>query len=157
MAAAAGCGILIKGGVYLEGGRKLKALALDKTGTLTHGKPEQTDFVPLIGEAQEVAAWAASLAARSDHPVSQAIARKANRDGIALHEVDDFAALPGRGVRGRVAGRMLHMGNHRLAQELGLSEATLQARLETLERQGKTAILLMDDATVLGILQWPTP
>ena len=52
---------------------------------------------------------------------------------------------------------MLHMGNHRLAQELGLSEATLQARLETLERQGKTAILLMDDATVLGILQWPTP
>lgn len=113
--------------------------------------------MPLIGEAQEVAAWAASLAARSDHPVSQAIARKANRDGIALHEVDDFAALPGRGVRGRVAGRMLHMGNHRLAQELGLSEATLQARLETLERQGKTAILLMDDATVLGILQWPTP
>ena len=83
--------------------------------------------------------------------MSQAIARKANRDGIALHEVDDFAALPGRGVRGRVAGRMLHMGNHRLAQELGLSEATLQARLETLERQGKTAILLMDDATVLGI------
>ncbi len=151
LAAAARRGILIKGGVYLEGGRKLKALALDKTGTLTHGKPEQTDFVPLIGEAQEVAAWAASLAARSDHPVSQAIARKANRDGIALHEVDDFAALPGRGVRGRVAGRMLHMGNHRLAQELGLSEATLQARLETLERQGKTAILLMDDATVLGI------
>jgi Cd2+/Zn2+-exporting ATPase len=50
-------GILIKGGVYLEGGRKLKALALDKTGTLTHGKPEQTDFVPLIGEAQEAAAW----------------------------------------------------------------------------------------------------
>ena len=92
LAAAARRGILIKGGVYLEGGRKLKALALDKTGTLTHGKPEQTDFVPLIGEAQEVAAWAASLAARSDHPVSQAIARKANRDGIALHEVDDFAA-----------------------------------------------------------------
>lgn len=119
LAAAARRGILIKGGVYLEGGRKLKALALDKTGTLTHGKPEQTDFVPLIGEAQEVAAWAASLAARSDHPVSQAIARKANRDGIALHEVDDFAALPGRGVRGRVAGRMLHMGNHRLAQEPG--------------------------------------
>jgi len=151
LAAAARRGILIKGGVYLEGGRKLKALALDKTGTLTHGKPEQTDFVPLIGDAQEVAAWAASLAARSDHPVSQAVARKANRDGIALHEVDDFAALPGRGVRGRIAERMLHMGNHRLAQELGLSEAALQSRLEALEREGKTAILLMDDAAVLGI------
>ncbi|MDP3857714.1 MAG: heavy metal translocating P-type ATPase [Stagnimonas sp.] len=151
LAAAARRGILIKGGVYLEGGRKLKALALDKTGTLTHGKPEQTDFLPLVGDANEVATWAASLAARSDHPVSQAIARKANRDGVALHEVDDFTALPGRGVLGRIAGRTLHMGNHRLAQELGLSEAALQSQLEALERQGKTAILLMDDATVLGI------
>ncbi len=151
LAAAARRGILIKGGVYLEGGRKLKALALDKTGTLTHGKPEQTDFLPLIGDAKEVATWAASLAARSDHPVSQAIARKADRDGVSLHEVDDFAALPGRGVRGRIAGRKLYMGNHRLAKELGLSEAALQSRLEALERQGKTAILLMDESTVLGI------
>ena len=151
LAAAARRGILIKGGVYLEGGRKLKALALDKTGTLTHGKPEQTDFVPLIGDAQEVVAWAASLAARSDHPVSQAIARKANRDGVSLQEVDDFAALPGRGVRGRIAGRMLQMGNHRLAKELDLSEVALQSRLEALESQGKTAILLMNETTVLGI------
>ncbi len=151
LAAAARRGILIKGGVYLEGGRKLKALALDKTGTLTHGKPEQTDFLPLVSDANEVASWAASLAARSDHPVSQAIARKAGRDGVSLHEVAEFAALPGRGVRGRIAGRMLQMGNHRLAKELGLSEVALQSRLEALERQGKTAILLMDDTTVLGI------
>lgn len=151
LAAAARRGILIKGGVYLEGGRKLKALALDKTGTLTHGKPEQTDFLPLIGDAQQVAAWAASLAARSDHPVSQAIARKANREGVSLHEVDDFAALPGRGVRGRIDGRMLQMGNHRLAKELGLSEVALQSQLQGLERQGKTAILLMNESTVLGI------
>ena len=151
LAAAARRGILIKGGVYLEGGRKLKALALDKTGTLTHGKPEQTDFLPLIGDAQEVTAWAASLAARSDHPVSQAIARKAKRDGFSLHEVDDFAALPGRGVRGRIAGRTLRMGNHRLAKELGLSEVALQSQLEALERQGKTAILLMSETTVLGV------
>ena len=151
LAAAARRGILIKGGVYLEGGRKLKALALDKTGTLTHGKPEQTDFLPLIGDAQQVAAWAASLAARSDHPVSQAIARKANREGVSLHEVDDFAALPGRGVRGRIDGRMLQMGNHRLAKELGLSEVALQSQLQGLERQGKTAILLMNETTVLGI------
>ena len=151
LAAAARRGILIKGGVYLEGGRKLKALALDKTGTLTHGKPEQTDFVSLVVDQQEVAAWAASLADRSDHPVSQAIVRKAKRDGVALLEVDEFAALPGRGVRGRIADRMLSMGNHRLAQELGLSETALQSQLETLERQGKTAILLMGDDTVLGI------
>lgn len=109
----------------MEGGRKLKVLAVDKTGTLTHGKPEQTDFVPLLGDAQEAAAWAASLAARSDHPMSQAIAGKAKRDGATLHEVDDFAALPGRGVRGRIAGRTLQMGNHRLTKELGLSGAAL--------------------------------
>jgi Cd2+/Zn2+-exporting ATPase len=152
LAAAAKRGILIKGGVYLEGGRKLKALALDKTGTLTHGKPEQTDFVPVGStDAQAVAAWAASLAARSDHPVSQAIARKAQREGVALQEVSDFEALPGRGVRGRVAGQSLQMGNHRLAQEHGLSDAALEAQLETLERQGKTAVMLMSNAAVLGI------
>jgi len=149
LAAAARRGILIKGGIYLEGGHKLKVLALDKTGTLTHGKPEQTDFVALI--AGDVAGWAASLAARSDHPVSQAIARKARRDGVPLHEVNDFAALPGRGVRGRVASRMLHLGNRRLVQERGLSEAALESQLEALERQGKTAVLLMDDASVLGL------
>jgi Zn2+/Cd2+-exporting ATPase len=116
LAAAARRGILIKGGVYLEGGRKLKALALDKTGTLTHGKPEQTDFVKMPAGTDEVVAWAASLAARSDHPVSQAIARKAKKDQVQLLDVSEFAALPGRGVSGRIAGRLLHLGNHRLAQ-----------------------------------------
>lgn len=151
LAAAARRGILIKGGVYLEGGRKLKTLALDKTGTLTHGKPEQTDFVPMSSTGGDVVAWASSLAARSDHPVSQAIARKSQKDEVPLLEVSDFAALPGRGVRGKVGGRLLHLGNHRLAQELGLSENGIQARLETLERQGKTAVLLMDERATLGI------
>ncbi len=151
LAAAARGGILIKGGVYLEGGRKLKVLALDKTGTLTHGKPEQTDFVLVSGESSGVRSWAASLAGRSDHPVSQAIAQRAAEDGVPLLDVMDFAALPGRGVRGRVAGHMLYLGNHRLAQERGVSDSPLQSRLEVLERQGKTAVLLMDDASVLGI------
>lgn len=151
LAAAARRGILIKGGVYLEGGRKLKVLALDKTGTLTHGTPEQTDFLPVAGDDREVSLWAASLAARSDHPVSQAIARKAQKDGVAVLEVEEFAALPGRGVRGRLAGRELHLGNHRLAQERGVSEAQVQSQLQALERQGKTAVLLMDEKSVLGI------
>jgi Cd2+/Zn2+-exporting ATPase len=151
LAAAARRGILIKGGAYLEGGRKLRVLALDKTGTLTHGKPEQTDFVRMSGAGGDVISWAASLAARSDHPVSQAIARKANKDEVALLEVSDLAALPGRGVRARIGGRLLHLGNHRLARELGLSEAQVQTRLEALESQGKTAVLLMDEHAILGI------
>ncbi|TAM35978.1 MAG: heavy metal translocating P-type ATPase [Burkholderiaceae bacterium] len=151
LAAAARRGILIKGGVYLEGGHKLKVLALDKTGTLTHGKPEQTDFVSVGGNVSEVQRWAASLAARSDHPVSQALARKAKKDGVSLAEVLDFNALPGRGVNGRIAGRLLHLGNHRLIQERGLSTPELQPALEGLERQGKTAVMLVDDTAMLGI------
>ena len=79
LAAAARKGILIKGGVYLEEGRKLRVLALDKTGTITHGKPAETDFIALSGDPNQTRILAASLAARSDHPVSQAIARAATR------------------------------------------------------------------------------
>lgn len=151
LAAAARRGILIKGGVYLEGGHKLKVLALDKTGTLTHGKPEQTDFVSVDGNIPDVQRWAASLAARSDHPVSLAMVRKAKKDAVNLAEVQDFTALPGRGVKGRIEGRLLHLGNHRLILERGLSNPGLQSTLEALERQGKTAVMLADDAAVLGI------
>ncbi|HEY0844135.1 MAG TPA: heavy metal translocating P-type ATPase [Noviherbaspirillum sp.] len=151
LAAAARKGILIKGGVYLEGGRKLTALALDKTGTLTHGKPAQTDFISLRGDPAVVRSLAASLAARSDHPVSQAIARAAETDGSALRDVMRFEAVPGRGVRGTVDGQLFHLGNHRLLAERGLSTPELEATLEALEQQGKTAVLLSDASGVLGL------
>ena len=145
LAAAARKGILIKGGVYLEGGRKLDFLALDKTGTLTHGKPVQTDF-QLLDPLFESAAQriAASLAARSDHPVSHAVAQQAEQQGIVVHEVHDFQALPGRGVRGLVEGTLYHLGNHRLVEDLGLCSPQLEARLDLLERQGKSVVLLLD-------------
>ncbi|MFB4392849.1 MULTISPECIES: heavy metal translocating P-type ATPase [unclassified Pseudomonas] len=152
LAAAARKGILIKGGVYLEGGRKLDFLALDKTGTLTHGKPVQTDFKvldPLFeGRAQ---ALAASLGERSDHPVSSAIAQQAREQGIALAEVSDFAALAGRGVRGEIEGQAYHLGNHRLVEELGLCSPQLEAELDQLERQGKTVVLLLDRSGPLAL------
>ncbi len=103
LASAARHGILIKGGVYLEAGRKLRWLALDKTGTITHGKPAQTDFVPwgnaLAADSRSIAA---SLAARSDHPVSKAVAQAAQTEAIALLDVAEFSALPGRGVQGQI-------------------------------------------------------
>ena len=120
LAAAARKGILIKGGVYLEGGRKLASWRSDKTGTITHGKPAQTDFEALAGDAAIVQRRAASLAARSDHPVSQAIARAAEAAGVTMLEVSDFAAIPGRGVRGVIDGVTYHLGNHRLIEELEL-------------------------------------
>ncbi|WP_084085501.1 heavy metal translocating P-type ATPase [Cupriavidus sp. USMAA2-4] len=142
LAAAARQGILVKGGVYLEQGKDLRWLALDKTGTLTHGKPAQTDFAVLAGEETQVRRIAASLAARSDHPVSLAVAHAAGADGLDLLGVEAFEALPGRGTRGTVAGRRYCLGNHRLVHELGLCSPALEARLEALERQGKTVVLL---------------
>ncbi|MFK0313069.1 heavy metal translocating P-type ATPase [Pseudomonas sp. NPDC090233] len=152
LAAAARKGILIKGGVYLEGGRKLDVLALDKTGTITHGKPVQTDVKvldPLFeGRAQ---ALAASLATRSDHPVSGAIAEFAKAQNLPLSDVSQFAALAGRGVRGDIDGQTYHLGNHRLVEELGLCSPQLEAQLDALERQGKTVVLLLDRSGPLAL------
>src|SRR5690606_7463980 len=150
LAAAARRGILIKGGIYLEQGRKLKALALDKTGTITSGKPTVTDVLPLddnVGDAQALLQLAASLAHRSDHPVSHAVAVHW-KEG-ALLDVSGFEALAGRGVKGSVSGRIYHLGNHRLMHELGFCNADLEARLDALERNGKTAIVLADDKPLL--------
>lgn len=150
LAAAARKGILIKGGAYLENGRHLTLLALDKTGTLTHGKPVLTDSLHLLEVDDPVhASWAASLAARSDHPVSRALAVHAEEQGQALHEVEGFEALPGRGSKGRVDGRLLYMGNHRLVEDLGLCSAQLEQRLEALERQGKSVVVLCDEQRAL--------
>lgn len=152
LAAAARKGILIKGGVYLEGGRKLDFLALDKTGTLTHGKPVQTDakvLDPLFESRAQ--GLAASLADRSDHPVSGAIAQFAKAQDVLLSEVREFAALAGRGVRGVIDGELYHLGNHRLVEELGLCSPALEAQLDTLERQGKTVVLLLDRSGPLAL------
>jgi len=152
LAAAARHGILIKGGVYLEEGRKLTQLAFDKTGTLTHGRPAQTDFAAMPGvDARESWRLAASLAGRSDHPVSHAIAVAAQAGGATAMEVADFAALPGRGVQGRIGGRLLHLGNHRLLEDLGLCTPATEEKLDALERMGKTAVLLADERAVLAI------
>jgi Cd2+/Zn2+-exporting ATPase len=150
LAAAARKGILVKGGVYLEMGHKLDYLALDKTGTITHGKPVQTDYVLLDDAVGERAvAISASLAGRSDHPVSQAIATAFGKDGHL--SVEAFEALGGRGVKGEVEGRVYHLGNHRLVHESGLCSPALEARLEALETQGKTVVLLFDETGPLAL------
>ncbi|QEY70385.1 heavy metal translocating P-type ATPase [Pseudomonas denitrificans (nom. rej.)] len=145
LSAAARLGILIKGGVFLEMGRSLEWIALDKTGTLTEGRPRQTDFTALWESAAgDVRALAASLAARSDHPVSHAVAQAAEADNVALYSVGELTALPGRGVKGEIDGRTYHLGNHRLVEELELCSKELEARLDALEQQGKTVIVLLD-------------
>ncbi|WP_287957512.1 MULTISPECIES: heavy metal translocating P-type ATPase [Achromobacter] len=154
LTAASRRGILVKGGVYLEEGRNLKWLALDKTGTLTHGKPVQTDLQDWEvsdSSRQPAALVAASLAARSDHPVSLAVAAAAREAGKALLDVADFAALPGRGVSGVIDGVAFQLGNLRLMREAGVASAALEARMEELERQGKSVIALTDGSRVLAL------
>ncbi|MBB1595857.1 copper-translocating P-type ATPase [Achromobacter sp. UMC46] len=154
LTAASRRGILVKGGVYLEEGRNLKWLALDKTGTLTHGKPVRTDLQEwdVSDQARQPAALiAASLAARSDHPVSLAVANAARDEGHTLLEVEAFTALPGRGVSAQIDGVTYQLGNRRLMRELGVSSPKLEARLDELERQGKSAIALTDGHRVMAL------
>ena len=150
LAAAARRGILIKGGVHLEQARRLRVLALDKTGTLTEGRPrlvaqEGMGRAPL---SDAVLRLARSLAARSDHPVAQAIAR-----GLPgpTRPVDDFAAEAGQGVHGCIDGKALVLGNHRWIHERGLCTPALEAQMARHEVEGRTVSLLADEREVLAL------
>jgi Cd2+/Zn2+-exporting ATPase len=145
LAAAAKQGILIKGGAYLESGRLLKAVALDKTGTLTQGKPVLTDSQAYTDLSIEKALLiAASLDEQSTHPVAKALVGgwKLEQPDARPLAVTDFSVLNGRGVKGFVDGQLWHLGNHRLVEELGVCSPALEERLSKLENVGKTVIVL---------------
>lgn len=150
LTSAARRGILVKGGRYLEAGRRMATLALDKTGTLTTGKPVQTDFMRLATDLsdEEVQRAASSLAARSDHPVSGAIAAHARARGLVPREVLGFEALAGRGIRAELDGTRVYLGNGRLMQELGFG---VVATAESLEREGKSVVILADSQRPLAL------
>lgn len=152
MAAATRYGILIKGGTFLEQGRLLKWVALDKTGTITHGKPRQTDFIEIgnLGDYRTTA-LAASIAARSDHPVSRAIAESAVENKVALLDVDDFAAIPGQGVSGVIGDQKWYLGNHRMVEDLKKCSAKLEKHIFALEKMGKTVVALVGEKGVQGL------
>ena len=150
LAAAARRGILIKGGVYLEGARKLRAIALDKTGTITEGKPRLVGWEVLSAETDRAQAesLAAALAGQSDHPVSKAIAQGLAASALA---VTDFQALAGRGVQAQIDTTTYALGNHRLMNERGHDTPALQATLRTLEEAGRTVTMLASPAAVLAL------
>ncbi|MCK6391851.1 MAG: heavy metal translocating P-type ATPase [Azonexus sp.] len=150
LAAAARRGILIKGGVYLEEARKLRVIALDKTGTITEGKPRlvATEVLSPSDPEAKVLSWAASLAGHSDHPVSKAIAKGLN---LPENGLTDFTALPGRGIEASLDGHTLMLGNHRLIEDRGLCSPEIEARLAVHENQGRTVTLLAAEDRVLAI------
>ncbi|MEB3768151.1 heavy metal translocating P-type ATPase [Acinetobacter sp. MD2] len=152
LAAAAKKGILIKGGVYLETGHQLKTVALDKTGTITYGQPQVTDFVLLSNHQteNEIRTILASLSAQSDHPVSQAITA-AHSQTVKI-DVDHFNALLGRGTQAEIQNQKYWLGNHRLIHELERCSSELEQQIEQFEKQGKTVVLLSDETHALALV-----
>jgi Zn2+/Cd2+-exporting ATPase len=147
---AARRGILIKGGVHLEQARRIKTVAVDKTGTLTHGKPALTDFVAVSAATRDdVLRIAASLDAGSEHPVAHAIVSAWSGP---IDPVEEFAAITGRGVSGRIGQTNYLLGNHRLAEETNVCSPKLESILQGLEQQAKTAIVLMTKTEAIGVL-----
>ena len=154
LAAAAGHGVLVKGGAFLENGRNLRAVALDKTGTLTRGAPALTDVLPFGDMAvDEALRIAASLDDHSTHPVARALVEgwRSRQPAASLLPVDDFGVLQGRGVRGVIAGRSWQLGNHRLVEELGVCSPALEALIAPLEAAGKTAVILCAETGPLAL------
>jgi Cd2+/Zn2+-exporting ATPase len=150
LAAAARRGILIKGGIYLEEARKLKAIALDKTGTITEGKPRLVDWsVVEAGTDPAVAEHiAVVLASHSDHPVSKAIAAGLRPNSV---EARNFTALTGRGVQAEVDGVTYVLGNHRLIEERRQCSPALEAQLKRHEEAGRTVTLLATPERVIAL------
>lgn len=159
LGAAARIGILIKGGVYLEQGRHLSRLALDKTGTLTTGHPRLLELKAVQTDVsmEMCQRIAASMAARSDHPVSRAIAA----DAFIPLDVQDFEAVPGRGTQARVDGHRYYLGNSawvtgsvlkHLAVDPDENLRDIQQQVNLLQEQGKTITLLADEQRILALI-----
>jgi Zn2+/Cd2+-exporting ATPase len=152
---AARAGVLIKGGAFLEAAGRLQALAFDKTGTLTWGKPEVKDLIPLSEgfDAIKLASVAASLEQRSEHPLAEAMVAKARELGAPLQEVDQFLAIPGRGVRGKLQDVVHYAGNLAYWQEHSrLMTPEIIARIHQLETEGKSVFLVGTDEKILGLI-----
>ncbi|MDD4255986.1 MAG: heavy metal translocating P-type ATPase [Methanofollis sp.] len=150
-ALAAQSGFLIRERQAFERGKDIQAIIFDKTGTLTEGRFGVTDIISFgpLGE-DEVVRLAASLEARSEHPIAQGIIRKSQDEGLELADLENFRTIPGKGVEAVIAGRHLKVVSPGYVEEQGI--AVDDGRVEALQRQGKTVVFLIEDDTVIGAL-----
>ena len=151
----ASAGVLVKGGEPLEATRRVNTIVFDKTGTLTHGRPVITDIISLNGQKDRVLLQIiASLERDSEHPLAKAIVSAADEQKLEKLEVNGFQSISGKGITGFIKGQQYYFGNKLLLSEK-LSEKSLiqvSSQLEALEDQGKTAMLLTDGKSILGII-----
>ena len=146
-------GVLIKGGEHLERAHKIRAIVLDKTGTITKGKPEVTDIVSLGDmKPEEILIFAASSEKGSEHPLGEAIVNKAKDANMKLFDPENFEAIPGHGIYSKIQGREIHFGNRRLMAKQNLPTEGIENLLTKLEDEGKTAMIMAIDGKIEGVV-----
>ncbi|NLX62394.1 MAG: copper-translocating P-type ATPase [Tissierellia bacterium] len=146
-------GILFKSGEHLEKAHEMDTIVLDKTGTITKGEPEVTDIVPLGHiDRDELLKIAASVEKTSEHPLGQAIVRKAEEELLMVVEAKEFSAIPGKGIKAKLEDETVYVGNRRLMEEENINVKSLEEKLSQLEEEGKTAMLVALDGKVVVII-----
>lgn len=141
-------GILFKGGEHLERTQQLDTIVFDKTGTITKGRPEVTDFIG----SEETLQYVASAEKASEHPLAEAIVNHAKELDIEFLDTEQFSAIPGHGIEATIAGRHLLVGTRKLMKDRGISIETAEATMTELENAGKTAMLIAIDGEYKGII-----
>lgn len=144
-------GILIKSGEALETAHNIKSVVLDKTGTITQGKPVVTDVETALSE-NAFLKIAAGLERGSEHPLAEAILEYAKAKGIEGEKTEEFFSVPGQGVKGKINGRWYFAGNSRMMKEQGIAPGAYEKRLEALADEGKTPMIFAEENRIIGIL-----
>ena len=154
----AGAGVLIKSAEALEHMEKVDTLVVDKTGTLTEGKPKVTAVVPAVGLAEsEILTLAASLERSSEHPLAAAIVTAARDRNASIQEPTDFTSITGKGVTGKIGGRSVALGNAKLMADLGIKLGDLEHKADELRGDGATALFLAVDGKPGGVIAIADP
>jgi P-type Cu+ transporter len=145
-------GILIKGGDALETAHKLKYVIFDKTGTITKGEPEVTDIVVNGIKENELLSVAGSIEVKSEHPLAEAIVIKAKEENVMFKKVDAFSAITGHGVKAKISGVQYFIGNSKLMSQQKISLISMQSKIQSLEEEGKTAMIVAKGKKMVGII-----
>jgi Cu+-exporting ATPase len=145
-------GILIRGAEYLERAEKLSAVVFDKTGTLTKGEPEVTGIVTFDGTEEDIILSAAVAEKGSEHPLAEAIIKRANMMGLTVPDAESFEAIPGHGVKVLFNGKELLIGNRKLMKDNGISMEDKEAEISGLEEKGNTVMIVAENRKLKGLI-----
>jgi P-type Cu+ transporter len=145
-------GILIRGGEYLERAEKLKVVVFDKTGTLTRGEPEVAEIITFDGSPGDVILFASIAEKGSEHPLAEAIIKRAQMMNITIPDAETFEAVPGHGVRVSFNGKEILIGNRRLMQDTGISLGDKETVISGLEEKGNTVMIVTEDKKLKGLI-----